>query len=153
MAYYRSVASEDSIRNAFDAQFRAGLNMLEAAVRACPDEAWDSAEQVNRFWHIAYHTLFYVHLYLFRTVAEHRPWSGHRDGAEDLGKEAAPYTRENILEFLAFCRGHARRQITGLQPAPSPAPHRPARRTHPPNHRHRRTVARPRLILVRCQRC
>ena len=82
-------------------------------MRACPDDAWDSAE-VNRFWHIAYHTLFYLHLYLFRTTAEHRPWSGHRDGAEDLGQAPAPYTRESILEFLAFCRDHARRRIAAL---------------------------------------
>lgn len=88
--------------------------MLEAAVRACPDDAWDSAEQVNRFWHVAYHALFYVHLYLFPTVAEHRPWSGHRAGAEDLGRTVERYTRASILEFLTFCRGHARRQIAAL---------------------------------------
>ena len=88
--------------------------MLEAAVRACPDDAWDSAEQVNRFWQIAYHALFYVHLYLFRAAVEHRPWSGHRAGAEDIGRKVEPYTRESILEFLAFCRGHARRQIAAL---------------------------------------
>ena len=26
--------------------------MLEAAVRACPEDVWDSAEQANRFWQI-----------------------------------------------------------------------------------------------------
>ena len=88
--------------------------MLEAAVRACPDDEWDSPEHRNRFWHIAYHALFYVHLYLFRSAEEHRPWSGHRDGANDLGKEVEPYTREGILEFLAFCREHARRRIAAL---------------------------------------
>ena len=55
-----------------------------------------------------------MHLYLFRAVAEHRPWSGHRDGAEDIGRKVEPYTRESIMEFLTFCRGHAHRQIAAL---------------------------------------
>ena len=108
------VGMEDSVRGAFESQFKAGLDMLEAAVRACPEDAWDSAEDCNRFWHVAYHALFYVHLYLFQTAEEHRPWSGHRDGANDLGREVAPYTRDEILDFLAFCRGLARRQIAAL---------------------------------------
>lgn len=108
------VSAEDSIRSAFDSQYQAGLDMLEAAVRACPDDAWDSAAHVNRFWHVAYHALFYVNLYLFRKVDEHIPWHGHREGAQDLGQEVAPYSRDSILEFLAFCRDHARRRIGSL---------------------------------------
>ena len=109
-----AMSAEDSIRAAFGSQFQAGLDMLEAAVRACPDAAWDDAAHVNRFWHIAYHTLFYVHLYLFQSLEEHRPWSGQRDGASDLGREVEPYSRESILEFLAFCREHARSRIAAL---------------------------------------
>ena len=88
--------------------------MLEAAVRACPDDAWDSAAHVNRFWHIAYHTLFYVNLYLFQTVDDHKPWRGHRDDAQNLRPGVEPYSRDSILEFLAFCREHARRRIAAL---------------------------------------
>ena len=140
--------------------------MLEAAVRACPDDAWDSAAHVNRFWHIAYHTLFYVNLYLFQTVDDHKPWRGHRDDAQNLRPGVEPYSRDSILEFLAFCREHARRRIAaldlgaesgfswlsvqprgaaGLQFAPSPAPHWPAQRAYPPGHRRRRRLGRPRL--------
>lgn len=108
------MSAEDSIRSAFGSQFRAGLDMLEAAVRACSDAAWDDAAHVNRFWHIAYHTLFYVHLYLFQSLEEHSPWSGQRDGASDLGREVEPYSRDSILEFLAFCRDHARSRIAKL---------------------------------------
>ena len=108
------MSAEDSIRTAFDSQFQAGLDMLEAAVRACPDDAWDSAVHVNRFWHVAYHALFYVHLYLFQAESEAAPWSGHRAGAHSLGEEVEPYSREQVLEFVAFCREHARRQIAAL---------------------------------------
>ena len=110
-----AMSAEESIRTAFDSQFQAGLDMLEAAVRICPDEAWDSAAHVNRFWHIAYHALFYVHLYLFQSQDERSPWSGHREGAQDLGREVEPYSRESILEFLAFCRDHARTRIAALE--------------------------------------
>ncbi len=108
------VSVEDSIRAAFDSQYQAGLDMLEAAVRACPADAWDSSAHVNRFWHIAYHTLFYVHLYLFQTVDEASPWSGHRKGAQDLGQKVEPCSRESILQFLRFCREHARSRIAAL---------------------------------------
>ena len=88
--------------------------MLAAAVRACPDDAWDSAAHVNRFWHIAYHTLFYVNLYLFQTVDEHTPWRRHRDNAQNLRPGVEPYSRASILEFVAFCRENARHQIAAL---------------------------------------
>ena len=77
------------------------------------DVAWNSSAHVNRFWHVAYHTLFYVHLYLFPSVAERSPWAGERADAQNLGQELPPYSRESILEFLAY-REHARRQIAVL---------------------------------------
>ena len=99
---------------AFDSQYQAGLDMLEAAVRACPDGAWDSDAHVNRFWHVAYHALFYVNLYLFQTVDQHTPWRGHQEGAQDLGREVEPYSRDSMLECLAFCRERARNRIAAL---------------------------------------
>ena len=108
------MSTEQAIRSAFDSQYQAGLDMLEAAVRACPADAWDSSAHVNRFWHIAYHTLFYVNLYLFETLDDHVPWSGDRDDAQKLRPGVEPYSRDSILEFLAYCRGHARRRIAAL---------------------------------------
>ena len=35
--------------------------MLRKAVAACPDEEWDRTTYTNRFWQIAYHTLFFTH--------------------------------------------------------------------------------------------
>ncbi|MDE0222883.1 MAG: hypothetical protein OXJ90_26685 [Spirochaetaceae bacterium] len=108
------MSTEETIRAAFVSQYQAGLDMLEAAVRACPDGAWDNPTYVNRYWHIAYHALFYVHLYLFPTLSAHTAWSGHRDGAHDLGQDVEPYSRESILKFLTFRRGHMRRRIDTL---------------------------------------
>ena len=38
--------------------------MLEEAVRRCPAEAWTRGTPDAAFWQVAYHTLFYTHLYL-----------------------------------------------------------------------------------------
>jgi hypothetical protein len=38
--------------------------MLRGAIDACPATLWTSDRYVNPFWQVAYHTLFYTHLYL-----------------------------------------------------------------------------------------
>src|SRR5580658_6572041 len=55
----------ETIMNAFfksilQAQFGAVIDMLENVMRACPDTLWTG----SRFWHISYHTLFYLDLSL-----------------------------------------------------------------------------------------
>ncbi len=38
--------------------------MLEKAIEACPAGLWNDDKYQNRFWHIAYHVLFYTDFYL-----------------------------------------------------------------------------------------
>jgi hypothetical protein len=38
--------------------------MLQEAVVKCPESLWKDREYENAFWHIAYHTLYFTHLYL-----------------------------------------------------------------------------------------
>ena len=53
-------------------QFGAAIDMLENAIRACPDELWSDpskrpawvSRDVVGFWYLAYHTLFFLDLYL-----------------------------------------------------------------------------------------
>jgi hypothetical protein len=53
-------------------QFGAALDMLDNALRACPDELWrdrlwdDPSErpEYSQFWYRVYHTLFWLDLYL-----------------------------------------------------------------------------------------
>ena len=51
-------------------QYLAALEMLKQAILDCPDSVWDDPEHKNRFWHIAYHTLFYTHLCLQPTESD-----------------------------------------------------------------------------------
>jgi hypothetical protein len=45
-------------------QFGASLDMLENALRACPDQLWSDRSRRPEFWYLVYHTLFFLDLYL-----------------------------------------------------------------------------------------
>ena len=95
-------------------QYLAALDMLKQAIEKCPAGLWNSPQDKNKFWHLAYHALFYTHLYLQPTGKDFVPWSKHRDEYEFMGplpwpphKEpniGDPYQKEEVLEYLEFCR-------------------------------------------------
>jgi hypothetical protein len=88
-------------------QFHAALAMLEQAVRKCPASIWDDEQDENRFWSVAYHTLYFVHLYLQTNKAAFVPW------AKDRGEEGQ-YTPTEILEYLNFCRNEVAQKLPTL---------------------------------------
>jgi hypothetical protein len=45
-------------------QYLASLEMLKEAISKCPEKLWNNPEDKTKFWHLAYHALFYTHLYL-----------------------------------------------------------------------------------------
>lgn len=102
------------IHEIFVSQYLAGLEMLEQPIRLCPAHLWNSPEDKTKFWHIAYHVLFFTYLYLQDSEQSFRHWSGHRKGYQFLGKlpgspgeetaEREPYAKEAILGYLALCR-------------------------------------------------
>jgi len=54
-------------------QFGAAIDMLENAVLACPDELWSDRSRRPEFWYVAYHTLFFLDLYLSGSVEGFAP--------------------------------------------------------------------------------
>lgn len=88
--------------------------MLKQAVARCPESIWDDPGDKTKFWHIAYHALFYTHLYLQEAEKEFRPWAKHRDGYNRMdplpatpdGQPVAyePYTKEDLLDYLDICK-------------------------------------------------
>ncbi|MCA9959108.1 MAG: DinB family protein [Anaerolineales bacterium] len=101
--------SQLNLNEVVKSQYLAALEMLKQAVTQCPAEMWDDAAYENRFWHVAYHALFYVHLYLQPTEADFVPWEKHKKAASSLStwgdKETAvntPYTPAEVLEYLAL---------------------------------------------------
>ena len=123
-------------RFALKTQYHAALAMLRQAIEKCPDERWAEADDENQFWHIAYHTLYYTHLYLQPRAEDFSPWVHHQTFIQDLDEYRAPpeiqalcewshrppqtgkpYTREQVLEYW----GHCDEMVDGGIDAPGPA--------------------------------
>jgi hypothetical protein len=113
-----------NITSLLQSQYLAALAMLEEVVQKCPAAIWDSPQDSNRFWRVAYHVLFYTHLYLQPNEAAFVAWAKQRGEAQFLGvlffegnREpviAEPYTRAEICEYLDFCRGEVAKQLVAL---------------------------------------
>ena len=104
-------------------QYFATLAMFKQAVELCPEPLWDSVEDESKFWRLAYHALFYTHMYLQKSFDDFHPWEKHWQNAEELGKEAPPgrpYSKTEVLEYLVVCRKQAEDNSAVLEPdAPS----------------------------------
>jgi len=108
------------IQAAVRSQYLSVLAMLQQAVERCPDELWDVAEDANKTWRVAYHALFFTHLYLSARLEDFRPWAKHWEKAEALGADAPAgplFSKGDVLEYLAFCRARAAEATAALDPA------------------------------------
>ena len=105
-------------------QYLATLAMLRQAVERCPEPLWDDRAYKNRFWHVAYHALFYTHLYLQDRLEDFRPWALHRKEYNYLGAVPwpphhkpvidEPYTRDEILAYCAICEQQVAGRVDAL---------------------------------------
>ena len=86
-------------------QYKASLEMLEQTITRCPESIWNAAGDKNKFWQVAYHALFFTHLYVADSEEAFTPWIKHRDGYKDfVPRVGEPYDKDTVLEYLAFCR-------------------------------------------------
>ena len=90
-------------------QLGAAIDMLENAIRACPDALWSegSVPVAQRFWYLAFHALFWLDYYLSRNEREFVPPAPF--GLEELDPAGRyperAYTKAELLVYL----GHGRR--------------------------------------------
>ncbi len=120
-----------NLQSSFRSQFHAALSMFEAVVQNCPDTLWYEQTPQNKFWHIAYHTLFYTHLYLQESEASFVPWAGFRENYQFMGRQPWPpyekplinerYSKEEILEYVAFCRKEIDARLAALDKFDAPS--------------------------------
>jgi len=106
-------------------QYGAALDMLGQAIVLCPEALWLAEGHKNRYWHIAYHTLFYTHFYLQPSEAAFQAWGKHRPDSQYLGgrpwakvempKVEPPYPKEEVLEYYQFCRAEVQARVPGLE--------------------------------------
>ncbi|MCE5260076.1 MAG: DinB family protein, partial [Chloroflexi bacterium] len=98
-------------KHSIKSQYRAALMMLRQAVEGCPDALWCDASYKNTVWNIAYHTLFYTHLYLSPSEEAFEAWELHRNHYHEFGAWPEPYSREQVLAYLTFCLGQVDVQV------------------------------------------
>jgi hypothetical protein len=112
------------VRAALKGQYHAALAMLKQAIEQCPDDQWDGGVYPVPFWRVAYHALFFTHLYLQPDEDSFRPWEHHRDQYQFLGelpwpphakpKVGEPYTKAQGLEYWQVCDAMVDGAVDGL---------------------------------------
>ena len=112
-------------------QYLASLDMLKQTVTQCPESIWNVANDKNRFWQVAYHALFFTHLYLGESEEAFIPWNKHREGYEDFPapENGEPYDKDTILAYLAFCEQQVKERVPQLDMEAVAAFHRRQRST------------------------
>ena len=101
----------DALRSVLKRQYHAALAMLRDTIESCPEDLWTDEHPTNPFWRMAYHALFYAHLYLEEREETFRPWSRHAPGADDFGPPLderdgsrvplRPYGKADVLSYWA----------------------------------------------------
>jgi hypothetical protein len=95
-------------------QFGAAIDMLENAMRVCPDELWSDpskrpqwvSRNVVGFWYVAFHTLFFLDYYLSEraeTFVPPAPFTLDELDPSGLLPDR-PYTKAELLGYLDHCR-------------------------------------------------
>lgn len=100
-------------------QYHASLAMLYDTIAQCPDDLWYSQIPTNAYWQVAYHALFFAHLYLMPGESAFQPWAKHQtnnqnpdgiggppDPASTLPLIPSPYCRTDALEYWEFIDDH-----------------------------------------------
>ena len=115
---------EANVHEVIGKQYRASMAMLKDAITKCPESLWAAPEYPNKFWHIAYHVLYCTHVYLQKSREEFTPWEKHRENYQWLGrlpwpphdqpKIESPYSKEEILEYVEFCRQEIDAKVPSL---------------------------------------
>jgi hypothetical protein len=97
-------------------QFGAAIDMLDNAMVACPDELWSDGSRQPEFWYVAYHTLFFLDLYLSDSVegfTPPAPFTLSELDPEGVVSEET-YTKDMLRDYLAHGRRKCRAVIEAL---------------------------------------
>ena len=105
-----------AIQRALIGQYRAALAMLRDTLTQCPEVAWTKGDHPRNFWRIAYHALYYTHLYAMPSEADFVPWEKHRP-CTDLWENPPvleAYTKPELLEYLEFIDSNIQAWVLNL---------------------------------------
>jgi len=115
---------DTTLRTAIGSQFGAAIDMLDNALRACPDELWrvrlwgnpSMPPEFSEFWYVAYHTLFWLDLYLSGAVEGFAPPAPFTlDELDPAGLlPDRVYTKADLQTYLDHSRQKCRATIDAL---------------------------------------
>lgn len=93
------------MRDAIHQQFGAAIDSLDGAIQACPDATWTTGKRWYQPWYLAFHTLFWLDLYLSESDADYVPPAPFTRGElEPNVFPDRPYTKQELLAWLRRCR-------------------------------------------------
>ncbi len=98
-------------------QFGAAVDTLDDALRLCPEQLWTTVlwkdeedARYGQFWFIAYHTLFWLDLFLTGSSEGFKPPAPFIRGS----LPEKPYTKADVTAYLKQCRQKAKATIDAL---------------------------------------
>src|SRR5262245_16632926 len=97
-------------------QFGAAIDMLENAIRSCPDEIWSDRSRKPEYWYLVYHTLFWLDLYLHGSRERFAPPAPYTlDELDPAGvMPNRVYGKDEMLAYLDHGRARCRAAIDAL---------------------------------------
>jgi uncharacterized damage-inducible protein DinB len=97
-------------------QFGASIDMLENAIEACPEDVWGDKAGFQEVWYLAYHTLFWLDLYLHGPIEGFQP--PRPFGLEEINPAGVfpdrVYRKDELLDYLQHCRKKLRDTLNGM---------------------------------------
>lgn len=106
------------VKDALKGQLHASFRMLRECIEVCPQNVWLDGEFPRSYWRIAYHAVFYAHLYMGQSEADFKPWHKHKYEATELWAEDAtemqPFSKAEVLEYLDYVRELINETVDGL---------------------------------------
>ena len=104
-------------------QFGAALDMLENAIRDCPDDLWQARlyqdptlPEFAEFWNIASHVIFWLDFYLGEGEATFKPPEpftlSELDPAGKMPDRV--YTKDELLTYLAYGRNKCKTKLESM---------------------------------------
>lgn len=125
-----------NIKDALKEQYRASLAMLVDCVEKCPHDLWTDPSRCDQdgdrtctrsFWRIAFHGVYFTHLYFGQSVDDFKPWPGRRRGyfegmwqapwetePFEFTENAEPITKRELLDYIAYVDSILDETIDGL---------------------------------------
>jgi hypothetical protein len=104
---------EKSLRESLWKQFGASIDMLENAIKMCPDIFWDTDK---KFWYNAYHCIFWLDYFLTlepSTFSPPKPFTLSEFHPSGTMPERT-YTKTELLTYLQASKEKCRQLIANL---------------------------------------